>query len=149
MELVEQIIRNDRFCFETVGIELLEITPGAATMRLEIKPAHLNGLGRVQGGAIFTLADLALAAASNSSGKAAVSVNASISYFKGVSDGFLIATAWEEAVNPRLGTYSVRVIDDQEDLVALMQATVYRKKETLEEILKSQEETAANDHHSK
>lgn len=50
MESVEQIIKNDRFCFETVGMELVEITPGASKVKLKITPAHLNGLGRVQGG---------------------------------------------------------------------------------------------------
>ncbi|HEY8464669.1 MAG TPA: PaaI family thioesterase [Bacillota bacterium] len=139
MEPVEKIIRNDRFCFETVGMELIEITPGAATVKMQIKPTHLNGLGRVQGGAIFTLADLALAAAANSHGYTAVSINANISYFKGVSDGFLIARANEESLNSRLGTYTVRVTDHSDQLVALMQATVYRKQETLTELLETRE----------
>ena len=135
MDTVKQAILNDRFCMETVGIELIEIGPGRAKAKLEVGPEHLNGLGILQGGAIFTLADLALAAASNSHGTAAVLVNAGISYFKGISAGTLYAEAVEESINPKLATYTIRVIDGNNDLIALMQATVYRKKERLEEML--------------
>ena len=134
MELVKKVIEQDRFCFEMVGIELLEVTPGRARAKLAIKETHLNGLGTVQGGAIFTLADLALAAAANSRGNVAVSVNASIAYFKAVSQGTLFAEAFEESLQSRLATYTIRVTDQENDLVALAQATVYRKKELLETI---------------
>jgi acyl-CoA thioesterase len=136
MELVEQMIKDDRFAFETVGMELLEIAPGTAKVKMEIRPGHLNGLGLVQGGAIFTLADLALAAAANSHGYAAVSINATISFLKGASAGVLFADAKEDALNFHLGTYTVRVTDQDQQLIALMQSTVYRKKETLESLYK-------------
>ncbi len=135
MDTVRQAILNDRFCMETVGIELLEIGPGHARARLGIRPEHLNGLGIIQGGAIFTLADLALAAASNSHGTAAVLVNANISYVKGISSGVLYAEAREESLHSKLATYSIRVTDEAGDLIASMQATVYRKRESLEAIL--------------
>jgi acyl-CoA thioesterase len=133
LELVEQIIKNGRH-------RLVAITPGAAKVKLKITPAHLNGLGRVQGGAIFSLADLALAAA-NSHGYVAVSINASISYFKTASLGMtLLAEAKVESVNPKLGTYTVRVTDQDGQLIALMQSTVYRKKETVTSCLAQQAE---------
>jgi acyl-CoA thioesterase len=139
MELVEQMIKNDRFCFETLGLELIEITLGTAKVKLTITAAHLNGLGRVQGGVIFSLADLALAAAANSRGSLAVSVNATISYFKAaVLGSILLAEAREESVNHKLGTYTVRVTDQEGELIALMQSTVYRKKETVAEYLAPQ-----------
>jgi acyl-CoA thioesterase len=132
LEPVEQMIKADRFCFETVGMELVEITPGAAKVKLTVTSAHLNGMGRVQGGAIFSLADLALAAAANSHGNLAVSINASISYFKAAGLGsVLLAEAQTESVNPKLATYTVRITDQTGDLIALTQATVYRKKETV------------------
>ncbi len=134
MEAVKRVILNDRFCMETVGIELVAIRPGWAQARLAIGPRHLNGLGIVQGGAIFTLADLALAAAANSHGTAAVSVNAGITYLKAVAQGVLYAEASEESRGAKLGTYTVRVTDEADELVALMQATVYRKKERLAEL---------------
>jgi acyl-CoA thioesterase len=131
MENIKKVLDKDKFALGTVGMELMEITPGKAKVKMEICPKHLNGLGTVQGGAIFTVADLALAAASNSHGTVAVLVNASISYFKAVSQGVLYAEAREESLHARLGTYTVRVTDGEQELIALMQATVYRKKEAL------------------
>jgi acyl-CoA thioesterase len=131
MEKIKKALAQDRFALETVGVELMEITPGQAKVKMEIRPKHLNGLGTVQGGALFTLADMALASASNSHGTVAVLVNASIAYFKAVSQGVLYAEAREESLKNKLATYTVRVTDGEQELIALMQATVYRKKELL------------------
>ena len=60
-----EFLQGDKFAINA-GVELLEVGNGYAKARMEIKPAHLNGGGVCQGGAIFTLADLAFAAASNS-----------------------------------------------------------------------------------
>lgn len=136
METVRKIMQMDKFCLETVGIELIEIEPGRTKAKLEITEGHLNGLGTVQGGAIFTLADLALAAAANSHGTAAVLINGNISYFKAISQGILYAEAKEESINNKLATYTIRINDDENSLIALMQATVYRKKERLESLIK-------------
>ena len=135
MDTVKKIMQMDRFCLETVGIELIEIEPGRAKAKLEVTEAHLNGLGTVQGGAIFTLADLALAAAANSHGTAAVLVNGNVSYFKAISQGTLYAEASEESINNKLATYTIRISDAENSLIALMQATVYRKKERLESFM--------------
>jgi acyl-CoA thioesterase len=85
----------------------------------------------VQGGAIFTLADFAFAAASNSYGTVAVAINVSISFLKATSSGVLVAEAKETSRNPRLGTYTVDVRDESGDLVATFQGMVYRKKDPL------------------
>jgi acyl-CoA thioesterase len=125
---IRSTMEKDRFCIETVGIELLEVEPGRAKAKMIVGPQHLNGLGSLQGGAIFTLADFALAGASNAHGNPAVSINASISYFKSVSEGIVYAEAVEESLHTKLGTYTVRVTNKEDELLALMQATVYRKK---------------------
>lgn len=135
MGIVEKVLEKDRFCVETVGIELLEVSAGKAKARLEIGERHLNGLGIIQGGAVFTLADYALAAAANSHGTVAVLINANISYFKGIARGTLFAEAIEESINPKLATYIIRVANEEDKLIALIQATVYRKKETLESLI--------------
>ena len=59
--------RQDRFAAH-VGIELLEAAPGRASARLEIGEHHLNAIGLVHGAAIFSLADLVFAVASNAHG---------------------------------------------------------------------------------
>jgi len=66
----------------------------------------------VHGGAIFTLADLAFAAASNSHGTVAVAINASIWFVTAAREGTLYAEAKEVSRNPKLATYSIQVTDD-------------------------------------
>jgi len=91
----------------------------------------LNGYGTVQGGAIFTLADFAFAAASNSHGTVAVAINVNITFMKAVVTGTLWADAREVSKNFKLGSYTVEVKDAEGDLVALFQGLAYRKKDPL------------------
>ncbi|PSH04520.1 MAG: phenylacetic acid degradation protein [Acidobacteria bacterium] len=128
MEKVKRVLAKDSFN-EHCGIKLLEVAPGYARSRMEIQDRHLNGLGIVHGGAIFTLADFTFGAASNSHGQIAVGINATISYAKAVSTGVLIAEAKEVSLNHKLGTYVVEIRNDKHDLIAIFQGTVYRKKE--------------------
>jgi acyl-CoA thioesterase len=128
MEDIEQILEKDRFAAHC-GIELLSVSAGQARARMTLRPDHLNGLGSVQGGAIFTLADFAFAAASNSHGPAAVAINVSISFMKAARTGTLWAEAREVSKNFKLGSYTVEVKDDAGDLVALFQGMAYRKSE--------------------
>ena len=64
-QLKKLLNEEDRFCRYN-GIQVETIRPGSAEAVMEVCEESLNGLGAVQGGAIFTLADLALAAAANS-----------------------------------------------------------------------------------
>ena len=98
---------------------------------MEVKKHHLNGVNTVHGAAIFTLADLVFAVASNSHGTIAMGINVSISYLKALKDGVLYAEAMEVSKNPKLATYQVQVTDDVGNLVAIFQGMVYRKKEEI------------------
>lgn len=131
MEAIKNFFKNDLFAAQ-VGIELLEVSPGYAKTRMVIEKKHLNALGAVQGGAIFTLADLAFAAASNAYGNAAVGINANISYVKAGTKGTLTAEAKETSRNKKIATYTVNITDDAGELVAIFQGMAYRKKFLLE-----------------
>ena len=128
MENIKQTLGKDRFAAHC-GIELLSISAGHARAGMTLRPDHLNGLGSVQGGAIFTLADFAFAAASNSHGPAAVAINVSISFMKAAQTGTLWAEARELSKTFKLASYTVEVKDDAGDLVALFQGLAYRKSE--------------------
>jgi acyl-CoA thioesterase len=116
---LKKFFDRDQFA-KHCGIELLTVSPGRATARMAVQPAHLNALGIVQGGAIFTLADFAFA------------INVNITYLKAVNSGALHAEARELATNPKLGTYTVDVTDDDKALVAVFQGLVYRKNQDIE-----------------
>ena len=127
---VHRFFKNDRFA-ERTGIELLSVSSGHAKARMTLHPHHLNGYGTVQGGAIFTLADFAFAAASNSHGAVAVAINVSITFMKAGRAGTLWAEAKEISRNVKLGSYTVEVKDDAGDMVALFQGLAYRKSEKI------------------
>jgi len=131
MDEMKQFFLGDRYA-KLAGIELVSVSPGVAVARMPITPEHLNAVGSVQGGAIFTLADLAFAAASNAHGKIAVAINVSITYMKAVSSGVLRAEAHEISLNPKLGSYTVKVFDQQDNLIAIFQGLVYRKEQSID-----------------
>ncbi len=114
-----------------LGIELLDVSPGKAVARMQLQDHHLNGLGTVHGGATFTLADFAFAAASNSHGNVAVALNATISFVKAVSTGVLTAEAVEVSASRKIGTYTVNVTDESGQIVAVFQGMVYRKGKSI------------------
>ncbi|TWH45718.1 PaaI family thioesterase [Sporomusa sp. KB1] len=131
MEKVKQFFStNDQFA-KHVGLELLEAEKGYARVKMVIQPHHLNGVQTVHGGAIFTLADFTLAIASNSHGRIAMGVNATISYMKAVSTGILFAEAREVSLNHKLGHYLVNIYDEQHEPIASFQGMVYRKEAQL------------------
>jgi acyl-CoA thioesterase len=130
MQSLKRFFSNDRFA-ERANIELLSVSPGQARAKMALHPHHLNGYGTVQGGAIFTLADFAFAAASNSHGTVAVAINVSITFMKAGTTGALWAEAREISRNFKLGSYTVEVKDDQGELVALFQGLAYRKSEKI------------------
>ncbi len=119
-------LEHDRFA-ALAGVQLLEVREGFARARMLLGPDQLNAAGSAQGGAVFTLADLAFAAATNSHGTLAVTIDASISFLRAASQGALVAEAVEEARSSKLSTCVVRVIDDDGRLVALMKGTAFRK----------------------
>src|SRR5664280_2477429 len=131
MNTLKRFFKRDKFA-ERANIKLLSIAPGQARAKMTLHPHHLNGYGTVQGGAIFTLADFAFAAASNAHGKVAVAINVSITYMKAVSSGTLRAEAREMSVNPKLGSYTVNITDQHNALIAIFQGLVYRKDQTLD-----------------
>ncbi|NMB35169.1 MAG: PaaI family thioesterase [Firmicutes bacterium] len=124
----KNFLDNDQFA-RHVGIELLEMSPGRAKAKMEIKSHHLNSVGIVHGAALFALADLVFAMASNSHGNIALAINANISYFQAAEAGTLIATGQEISFSPRLANYKIDITNERDELIATFQGMVYRKRE--------------------
>ena len=133
MKNIKEFLKNDNFAAIS-GIELLEVSQGYAKAIMNIEEKHLNALKTVQGGAIFTLADLTFAAASNVYGTVTVAINANISFVKAATGESLTAEAKETSINPKISTYTVNVTDDKGNLVAIFQGMGYRKKISLDEL---------------
>ena len=131
MEKIKEFFKKDKFA-EYVGIELLEVKEGWAKSKMEITKNHLNGIGTVHGGAIFTLADFTFAVAANSYKTVTVAINANISFMKAASSGTLFAEAEEISTNPKLGTYTITITDDNGELIAIFQGMAYRKRDKID-----------------
>jgi acyl-CoA thioesterase len=116
------------------GIETVEIGHGWAEARMELTSEHLNAVGTVHGGALFSLADFAFAMAANSGPQVTVAINVSISYFKAVKSGVLTASAREVSGGGRIASYTVEIHDEAGDLVALFQGMAYRKRDRLKDL---------------
>jgi acyl-CoA thioesterase len=123
---LKEFFKADRYAAFS-GIELLEVERGRAKAKMPVQEMHLNAVNVVQGGAIFTLADLTFAAAVNACGNPAMSVETSIRYFKGVESGTLFAEAKVVHLHRKLATFQVTITNQDDELIALFTATAYRK----------------------
>ncbi len=129
---------RDRFA-ESLGIEILEVGPGSARLRMPVTARHLNSILTVHGGALFSLADMAFAVASNSHGILSVALNAHISYLKASREGaVLYAEASEVSTHPKISVYTVRICEEAGELIALFQGTAYRKDKLIADLASSE-----------
>ncbi len=123
---IQDFLQGDKFAL-LAGVELLDVGNGYAKARMKVKSEHLNGGGVCQGGALFTLADLAFAAATNSHARLTFSIDSSIHFFRSVSEGMLYAEAREVFNHKRLANCEVRITTENGELIATFNGTGYRK----------------------
>jgi len=124
-EQLRERYKEDRFPWK-LGIELEDIRGGYARVSMIVTPDMHNFNGVTHGGALFTLADTAFGLASNTRGTA-LAMHISINYVKGTMSGDrLTAIAEEEHLTRSTGIYRMTVYRD-EDKVALLRGTVFRK----------------------
>lgn len=127
---LKDFFKGDRFAAQA-GIEILECGEGYARLSMPVTADHLNASGMCQGGAIFTLADLAFAVAVNSHEQLTVSVSANITFVSNVSGGMLYAEAREVLNHHKLPYAEVRITADDGSLCAILTSTGYRKRAAL------------------
>lgn len=128
--VVSAMMAKDTFS-QWLGIEVIDVRPSGATVRMEVRPEMQNGFGVCHGAIPFALADSALAFASNTHGNITLSIENSITYPKAIAVGdVLTATAEEESATKRLAFYRVSV-ERGTDIVALFRGTVYRTNQPL------------------
>lgn len=124
--MAKEIIHNDRFA-QHVGIRLVEAGKGYAVTELALNENHLNGLDRVQGGVIFTLADFAFGVASNADATTTVGINLNISYYKSPVGKVIRAVAKEISSQNKICGYEVSVLDEDGSIIAHVHGLGYTK----------------------
>jgi len=125
-DIVARMMHDDAFS-RWLGIEVVEVSAGHSVLQMTVRAEMLNGFGIAHGGITYALADSALAFASNSHGRKAVSVETSISHTQPLREGdALIAVAEEEYLGDKIGIYRVRVQNQTGETVAVFKGVVYR-----------------------
>ena len=125
-KVVGHMLARDNFS-RWLGVELLSVAPGRAELAMTVREDMLNGFGVCHGGVTFSLADSALAFASNTHGRVTVSIENSMAYPAKVSLGDrLTAVARELSAGYRIATYEVLVNLDDGTKVGIFRGTVYR-----------------------
>lgn len=112
-----------------LGIRRIRENPGYCLLEMDVRPEMVNGFGIAHGAISYALADSALAFASNSRGRKAVSIETSINHIKPVAPGDILrAEATEISLGNRLAIYHIRVTRENE-LIAHFKGVVFRKDE--------------------
>lgn len=127
IEEVREMFANDHYATEACGCRVVEAERGHAVCEFDIADIHKNAQGNIMGGAIFTLADFALAIACNIGENPTVSVSNTIEFLSSTRGSTLTATCSTDKSGRTLGYYTVDVVDDLGVHVARMTATCYRK----------------------
>lgn len=126
--VVDKMISNDSFS-KWLGIEVLEVTEGFCKLQLQIRDDMTNGFKIAHGGISYSLADSALAFASNSYGLQSLSIETSISYIKKITAGdILTATTKEISKSEKFANYNILISNQKDEKVATFTGKVYRTK---------------------
>jgi acyl-CoA thioesterase len=117
LEHIRNFFNKDRFATGN-GIVIDSVTEDCVVCGLELGENHKNAGGNVQGGAIFTLADLAFAVHCNlamvcgETAKLTVGQSCSISFLKATKGKRLTATSTCLSKGRSISVYRIRIEDD-------------------------------------
>ena len=129
-QAINDYIQNDPFA-KLLGASVEILGPGHSRATLTVTDQMVNFHGMTHGGLIFTLGDMAFAAAGNSRGQTAVALNVDICFLQASQPGdVLVAEAKERFVGGPTALYDITVINRSTgELIAKSQDMVYRKKQ--------------------
>ncbi len=125
-EIVHQhMLAKDAFS-QWLGIQIKEVKEGYCCLEMKVRPDMINGFQVAHGGITYSLADSALAFASNSFGIQAVSIETSISHLQKVYDGNILQAETQlKKKGNTISVFDVTITNENKTLVALFKGTVY------------------------
>lgn len=131
LKALEEQFRKEDYA-QIFGIEIVELAPGRAVVRMETTEKMSNIFEMIHGAAIYSLMDAAFELTVNSHGTVAVALSVNVSYLNAVAAGeVLLAEGREVNRSSRISTCEIRVTGEGGRLVATCQALAYRKKDPL------------------
>ncbi len=131
MDIKEFLNKGDIFA-ANAGAQLTIVSEGHAQAVMTVTKQHLNAGGVCQGGAIFTLADLALAAVMNNRGMLTFSLQSNIAFLQSAHEGdTLTAVATETFNHHKIPYIEVKVNNQHNELICAFTAMAYRTKKEI------------------
>ena len=131
MSIKELLNKNDRFAAQA-GCQITEVDNNHAIAVMTVTNAHLNGGNVCQGGALFTLADLAIAALMNHGGQLTFGIQNSIMFVSSAMEGdVLTAEATCVCDHHKIPSMEVRVTNQEGRLICHVTGMGYRKQATV------------------
>ena len=125
-KVVDKMYENDAFS-QWLGIKRIEDGAGISILQMTVRKEMLNGFYILHGGISYSLADSALAFASNGHGRKSVSVETSISHTLASKEGDVLTAHTEEmSLSNKIGVYQITITNQEDKTVALFKGTVYR-----------------------
>lgn len=127
IDIKELLNRTDRFA-SNAGCKITEADEQHAVAVMTVTAEHLNGGNVCQGGAIFTLADLAIAALMNCQGQLTFGISNSIMFVSSAHVGdTLRAEAVHVANHYKIPSVEVVVTNQDDVLICHVTGLGYRK----------------------
>ena len=131
MNIQELLNKTDRFA-ANAGCQITEVDAQHAVAVMTVTNAHLNGGDVCQGGALFTLADLAIAALMNYNGQLTFGIHNSIMFVSSAREGdVLTAEAVNVSDHHKIPSVEVRVTNQDSRLICHVTGMGYRKAQYL------------------
>lgn len=129
---LQKAVDNEPFA-RALNLKLVEIDEGTSAVEMVFDPVSMGNIfNMAHGGVIFALIDEAFETACNAYGTVAVALNMNITYMASPTPGSrLRAEAKEVSRTRKIGTYEIKVTDQDGKLLAVCQALCYRKKDPL------------------
>lgn len=125
-------IRNMGF-IKDIGIVLTELREGYAKGELLLQPKHMNPIGSVHGGVLFTMADTVGGAAATSRGRYVTTVSGNMNYLRpAMNCKCIVGESREVKIGKNMCVYEVMITDDAGKEIALATMTYYYLREITE-----------------
>ena len=130
-KIINKMFDQDAFS-QWLGIKIIDMSEGFCQLKMTVRKEMLNGLQIAHGGIAYSLADSALAFASNSHGRKSLSVETSISHTVSVKEGEVLTVATKElSLSDKIGVYLITIINQRNEDVAYFKGTVFRTSKEL------------------
>ena len=128
-EAVRDAIWRDDRATRALGIQVVAVGPGSATLTMTVREDMINGHDICHGGLIATLADSAFAYACNAYNEVTVASGFDIDLTAAARCGDLLTAVATEVARPgRTGVYDVAVRNQRGETVAVLRGRSYTLK---------------------